>query len=249
MKQKMFSLMSILLISALTLSACGSKPNQSGQPNSTEATAATGKTEDKTISDSAIQEGTAKLLKTAKQLRKASTVGDEAKIRDLGPKLEETWATFEDGVKPKYPDIYEQIEKNLDPTIAASKASPIDKEILLKIDNQLIQELYDLSQKLIPVDQIKSGVTQMLGTTSDLKKEIAAGNEAKVKELGPKLEEVWSTFEDGVRPRSADLYEKIEKSLNPEVAGSQISPIDKTVLSQLNEELIKTLNETVQTLN
>ncbi|MNK27542.1 hypothetical protein D3C87_459000 [compost metagenome] len=249
MKQKMFLLMSILLISALTLSACGSKPNQSGQPNSTEATAATGKTEDKTISDSAIQEGTAKLLKTAKQLRKASTVGDEAKIRDLGPKLEETWATFEDGVKPKYPDIYEQIEKNLDPTIAASKASPIDKEILLKIDNQLIQELYDLSQKLIPVDQIKSGVTQMLGTTSDLKKEIAAGNEAKVKELGPKLEEVWSTFEDGVRPRSADLYEKIEKSLNPEVAGSQISPIDKTVLSQLNEELIKTLNETVQTLN
>ncbi|MNS20916.1 hypothetical protein D3C71_668000 [compost metagenome] len=249
MKQKMFLLMSILLISALTLSACGSKPNQSGQPNSTEATAATGKTEDKTISDSAIQEGTAKLLKTAKQLRKASTVGDEAKIRDLGPKLEETWATFEDGVKPKYPDIYEQIEKNLDPTIAASKASPIDKEILLKIDNQLIQELYDLSQKLIPVDQIKSGVTQMLGTTSDLKKEIAAGNEAKVKELGPKLEEVWGTFEDGVRPRSADLYEKIEKSLNPEVAGSQISPIDKTVLSQLNEELIKTLNETVQTLN
>ncbi|MNN48459.1 hypothetical protein D3C81_1629370 [compost metagenome] len=89
----------------------------------------------------------------------------------------------------------------------------------------------------------------MLGTTSDLKKEIAAGNEAKVKELGPKLEEVWGTFEDGVRPRSADLYEKIEKSLNPEVAGSQISPIDKTVLSQLNEELIKTLNETVQTLN
>ena len=128
--------------------------------------------------------------------------------------MEEVWSTFEDGVKPKYPDIYEQIEKNLDPTIAASKASPIDKEVLLKIDNQLIQVLYDLSQKLIPVDQIKAGVTKMLRTTSDLKKEIEGGNEAKVKELGPKLEDVWSTFEDGVRP-VAPTFMKNRKKLKP----------------------------------
>ncbi|MFC5446686.1 hypothetical protein [Paenibacillus aestuarii] len=248
MKQKMFLVTSILLISALTLSACGSKATPSTQSNKTEATTATEKKDEKAVSDSSIKEGTAKLLKTAKQLSKAATAGDEAIIKETGPKLEEVWSSFEDGVKPKYPDVYEQIEKNLNPAIAAAKASPLDKDAVLKIDKELIQVLYDFSQKLIPADQIKAGATKMLGTSSDLKKEIEAGNETKVKELGPKLEEVWSTFEDGVRPRSADLYEKIEKSLNPEVAGSQKSPIDKAVLTQLNEDLIKALNETVQTI-
>ncbi|UUZ81077.1 hypothetical protein LJK88_41220 [Paenibacillus sp. P26] len=212
------------------------------------ATASSQPSGSNTVSDAAVKEGTAKLLKTAKRLNKAAAAGDEAKIKELGPKLEEVWGSFEDGVKPKYPDIYEQVEKSLDPAIGASKASKIDKDAVSKLDSQLIQALYDLSQKLIPVDQIKAGSTQMLGIAGDLKKEIEAGNEAKVKELGPKLEDIWSTFEDGVRPRSADLYEKIEKSLNPEVAGSQKSPMDKQALSQLNDGLIQALNEAVQSL-
>jgi hypothetical protein len=69
-----------------------------------------------------------------------------------------------------------------------------------------------------------------------------------VKELGPKLEEVWKIFEDGVQPRNADLYANIEKSLNPEVAGSQKSPMDKSVLGQLNDGLTQALNELIQTI-
>lgn len=88
----------------------------------------------------------------------------------------------------------------------------------------------------------------MVGHTSELKKAIEAGNEAKVKEIGPMLEETWKTFEDGVRPRNADLYEKIEKSLNPEVAGSQKSPIDKQVLTQLNDGLAQSLKDLIQNI-
>lgn len=233
---------SIALIVALGLSACGSQGSPSVPSSPKETAPAAGKT----VSDAAVVEGTAKLLKAAKQLKKSAAAGDEAKIKETGPKLEEIWSSFEDGVKPKYPDAYEQVEKSLNPAIAAAKASPVDKEAVIKINDQLIQALYDLSQKLISVDQIKAGVTTLLGTANELKKEIEAGNEAKVKELGPKLEATWSTFEDGIRPRSAELYEKIEKSLNPEVAGSQKSPMDKAVLSKLNEELIQTLNETMQ---
>lgn len=188
------------------------------------------------------------MLSTAKQLRKAATAANETKMKELGPKLEEAWASFEDEVKPKYPEIYEQVEKSLNPAVAAAKASAIDKEALLKLDNQLIQVLYDLSGKLITADEVKAGANQMLATTNELKKEIEAGNEAKVKELGPKLEEVWKTFEDGVPPRSAELYEKIEKNLNPEVAGSQKSPLDKQVLGQLNEGLTQSLNELIHSL-
>ncbi|SCW67595.1 hypothetical protein SAMN04487970_102738 [Paenibacillus tianmuensis] len=237
-----------LLLSAALLSACGSAPTPSAQANNGQASPAPFKTENKAVSDAAIKEGTAKLLKTAKQLRKAAAAGDEAKIKELGPKLEDAWGAFEDGVKPKYLDLYEKIEKNLDPAIAATKASPLNKEVLSKANDQLIQTLYELSQKLIPADQIKAGATQMLGIVGDLKKEIEAGNEAKVKELGPKLEDVWSTFEDGVRPRNAELYEKLEKSLNPEVAGSQKSPLDKQALSQLNDGLTQALNELLQTI-
>ncbi|TVY08218.1 hypothetical protein [Paenibacillus cremeus] len=238
MKKQLLNLLIVLAISASVLSACGSTKQPEGNVN---AAATVAKSPEISVKD-----GTAKLLSTAKQLRKAATAGDEAKIKETGPKLEETWATFEDGVKAKYPDLYEQVEKSLNPAVSGAKAAKIDKDAILKIDNQLIQTLFDLSAKLIPVDQVKAGANQMLATTAELKKEIAAGNDAKVKELAPKLEDVWKTFEDGVPPRSADLYEKIEKSLNPEVAGSQKTPIDKQVMTQLNDGLTKALNELIQ---
>jgi iron uptake system EfeUOB component EfeO/EfeM len=249
MKTKLIVLSFLLVVSAAALAACGSKADPKQQSSAGTAPAAAQSDKNNAAADdAAIKEGTAKLLSAAKQLRKAATAGDEAKIKEQGPKLEQAWSAFEDGVKPKYPDIYEQVEKNLNPLVAAAQASSIDKDAVLKADNQLIQVLYDLSGKLIPVEQIKAGANQMLETANALKKEIEAGNEAKVKELGPKLEDVWKTFEDGVPPRSADLYEKVEKSLNPEVAGSQKSPIDKQVLAQLNEGLTTALNELVQTI-
>jgi iron uptake system EfeUOB component EfeO/EfeM len=238
-KQVMMSVMALTLSVAM-FSGCGAKPGEK-----VTAPAAQGQSTTK-APELSVKDGTAKLLSTAKQLRKAATASDEAKIKELGPNLEEVWASFEDGVKSKYPDIYDQIERSLNPTVAAAKTSTIDKDAILKIDNQLIQVLFDLSGKLITVDQVKAGANQMIGTTSELKKEIAAGNEAKVKELAPKLEDTWKTFEDGVPPRSADLYEKIEKSLNPEVAGSQKSPIDKQVMTQLNDSLTQALSELIQ---
>jgi iron uptake system EfeUOB component EfeO/EfeM len=242
MKKKLMMSVLALTLSAAMLSACGAKPE-----GKTATPVAQGQSATK-APELSVKDGTAKLLSTAKQLRKAATAGDEAKIKEVGPNLEEVWASFEDGIKAKYPDIYDQIEKSLNPAVAAAKTSTIDKDAVLKIDNQLIQVLFDLSGKLITVDQVKAGVNQMLGTTSELKKEIAAGNDAKVKELAPKLEDTWKTFEDGVPPRSADLYDKIEKSLNPEVAGSQKSPVDKQIMNQLNDSLTQALNELIQVI-
>lgn len=229
-----------LTLSAAMLSACGAKPEGKAADSAVQEQS-TPKAPELSVKD-----GTANLLSTAKQLRIAAIAGDEAKIKEVGPNLEEVWASFEDGVKAKYPDIYDQIEKNLNPAVAATKTSTIDKDAVLKIDDQLIQVLFDLSGKLITVDQVKTGANQMLGTTSELKKEIASGNDAKVKELAPKLEDTWKTFEDGVLPRSADLYDKIEKSLNPEVTGSQKNPVDKQVMTQLNDSLTQALNELIQ---
>lgn len=238
--KKLTSLIALSLMTTIALSGCASQQNAASTPTSSVGT--TSKATTKTEAPN-IKEGVAKLLHTAKQIRKGATQGDEAKVRENGPKLEEIWSSFEDGVKEKYPNEYKKVEEYLDPTIAASKATPIDKKVLLKIDNQLINELYGLSEKLISVDEIKAGVSKMLDTTTQLKQAIQAGDQAKVKELGPKLEETWSSFEDGVKPRYADLYEKLEKPLNPEVAGSQVSPLDKQTLDNLNNELTQVLNE------
>jgi iron uptake system EfeUOB component EfeO/EfeM len=235
------ALIALSLMSTIALSGCSSQ--QTATPTNQSSTQATSKDTVKNEATPNIKDGVAKLLHTAKQVRKGATKGDEAIVRENGPKLEEIWSSFEDGVKEKYPDVYKNVEEYLDPTIAATKAKPIDKAVLLKIDNQLIDELYGLSEKLISVDEIKAGVSEMLETTAQLKQAIEAGDQAKVKELGPKLEETWSSFEDGVKPRYGELYEKLEKPLNPEVAGSQVSPLDKETLEKLNNELTQALNE------
>lgn len=97
-------------------------------------------------------------------------------------------------------------------------------------------------------DTVKKGANDLISVTDDVQKEIEAGNEAKIKELGPKLEDVWSSFEDNVNKDYADYYEKIEESLNPEVAASKANPIDIKVVGKLNESLNKTLKELVQSI-
>ena len=177
------------ILSMLALTGCGSKGATVDKQEATTAKTAQVDT-NKIPSDGAVKEGVAKLFKDAKQLNKAAIAGDEVKIKEYGPKLEESWSKIEDGIKPKYPEIYDQIEKSLNPIVAGTKSSAIDKDAILKLDNQLIQVLNDLSQKLIPADQVKIGATQLIGLTNDFKKSIDMGDEAKIKEIGPKLEEV-----------------------------------------------------------
>ena len=90
---------------------------------------------------------------------------------------------------------------------------------------------------------IKSGVTKMLGITADLKKAIDAGDEAKVKTTGPQLEDVWASFEDKVKDKYPDIYKKVEDSLDPTIAGSKASPLNKEALGKLNDQLTQALNE------
>lgn len=193
-------------------------------------------------SDDQIKDGAAKLLQTAKELREAAIAGDEVKLKAYGPELEENWSKIEDGIKPQYPKFYEQVEKYLNPAVAGTQASAIDKDAILQLDDQLIQVLNDL----VEVGQIKAGATELLAVTTDMKNAIKSGDEAKIKEVGPKLEEVWSTFEDSVKPRYAGIYQEIEKNLNPEVAGVQKTPMDTKKLTQLNDSLAKVLTTLLQ---
>ena len=90
---------------------------------------------------------------------------------------------------------------------------------------------------------IKTGVTKMLSITADLKTAIDAGDEAKVKVTGPQLEDAWKPFEDDAKQKYPDLYKKVEASLDPTIAGSKVSPLDRQILGKLNGDLVRVLNE------
>jgi iron uptake system EfeUOB component EfeO/EfeM len=91
--------------------------------------------------------------------------------------------------------------------------------------------------------KVSDGVNKMLDTTEQLSKAIDSGDQAKVKEVGPKLEDQWSTFEDDVKKDNKDLYQKIEKYLDPTIAGSEASELNKDALSTLNDQLTAALKE------
>jgi iron uptake system EfeUOB component EfeO/EfeM len=91
--------------------------------------------------------------------------------------------------------------------------------------------------------KVSEGVNKMLDTTGQLSKAIDSGDQAKVKEVGPKLEDQWKTFEDDVKKDNKDLYAKVEKYLDPTIAGSQATPLDKNALSTLNGQLTDALKE------
>ena len=74
--------------------------------------------------------------------------------------------------------------------------------------------------------KVSDGVNKMLDTTGQLSKAIDRGDQAKAKEIGPKLEDQWSSFEDEVKKENKSLYNKVEKYLDPTIAGTEASPLD-----------------------
>lgn len=99
--------------------------------------------------------------------------------------------------------------------------------------------------KTTKVMDIKTGTSQMLAITSQLKQALAAGDETKVKQLGAKLETTWSQYEDQVKAKHADLYKNVETYLDPTIAGTEASPLNKNAVSKLNDQLIQALQELV----
>jgi iron uptake system EfeUOB component EfeO/EfeM len=93
---------------------------------------------------------------------------------------------------------------------------------------------------------IKTGAIHMLSLTNELKKQIDAGNATKIKMIGPQLEDIWHSFEEGVKPKYPDIYADVEKNLDPLVAGCQASSFDKKTLAKLNDQLAQALDKLVQ---
>ncbi|AEF95249.1 hypothetical protein Desca_2421 [Desulfotomaculum nigrificans CO-1-SRB] len=88
---------------------------------------------------------------------------------------------------------------------------------------------------------ISQGTQNMRDVLKEMKNELANKDEAKVIKVSEKLEENWKIFEDSVKDKSPDLYEKVEKPLGAIQAGVKVKPLDAKTLTASIDELDKTL--------
>jgi iron uptake system EfeUOB component EfeO/EfeM len=131
------------LAGILVLSGCGQGNTGNGKTSSETQDSAS-----HTVTDADIRQGVSAMLSLAHEFKVEIESGDEAKLKVTGSRLEETWSRFEDGVKVRFPDQYENVETVLDPVVAGSKTSPLDKATLARLDDQLVQVLNTLKAKI-----------------------------------------------------------------------------------------------------
>ena len=90
---------------------------------------------------------------------------------------------------------------------------------------------------------ISDGAKEMKQTITDLKAQLNEKNAAKVKESGENLEKSWQKFEDEVKDKNADLYEKVETPLHTIEAGAKSQPLDEQTLNKAADELDTVLSD------
>ncbi|WP_088070722.1 hypothetical protein [Gottfriedia luciferensis] len=90
---------------------------------------------------------------------------------------------------------------------------------------------------------IKTGSDDMIKTISELKTQVKNNDEAKAKESGEALEKSWEKFEDSVKDKDKDLYEKVETPLHIIEAGVKVSPLNADTLNQAGDELENVLKD------
>jgi iron uptake system EfeUOB component EfeO/EfeM len=90
---------------------------------------------------------------------------------------------------------------------------------------------------------IADGAKEMKQLLTDMKTQLTTKDAAKVKNSGEKLEKTWQTFEDSVKDKSPDLYEKVETPLHTIEAGAKVEPLDTQTLNNAATELDNTLTE------
>jgi len=90
---------------------------------------------------------------------------------------------------------------------------------------------------------ISEGAKEMQKTIAELKTQLNDKDSAKVKKSGEELEESWEKFEDNVKDKDKELYEKVETPLHTIEAGAKSEPLDVNTLSAAADELNNTLTE------
>ncbi|MFL0266683.1 hypothetical protein [Candidatus Clostridium radicumherbarum] len=96
------------------------------------------------------------------------------------------------------------------------------------------------TQKTITISE---GSQNMRAALKNMKALMTAKDEDGAIKEGSKLEANWKLFEDNVKDKNKDLYEKVEGPLDIINAGIKIKPLDTKTLNTAIDSLDNTLSE------
>ncbi|MDQ0888698.1 iron uptake system component EfeO [Paenibacillus sp. V4I9] len=182
-----------------------------------------GKTETTEVTKVPVKEGSAALLTSLDQLKgqlDTSKVKDPKKQSTL---LENQWASFEDEVKPKFPELYFKVEKFLTPLEAGLKQDKLDYATLTALNNNLKAAITELSASL---DDNKGAVNKDVIAASKELQEAAKAYNKYVQEQGKQLVAGLEQLDAAVK--SGDLKKAQESYGQSRMPYERIEPIIET---------------------
>ncbi|EKQ55812.1 MULTISPECIES: hypothetical protein [unclassified Clostridium] len=238
----MKSVRNLLLIAvlgtAITVTGCGVQKTEQTKPAESTAQTASQETKAFTINDASNN-----MRNILKDMKTQVSNNEEDKVNEGGTKLEDTWKEFEDkfedDLKDKYLDLYVKIEDPLEVIEAASKVKPLDTKVLNESIDKLDSELVKLQEN----DATATGIENMRDTLKEMNTNLNNKKEDKAIEISDKLEENWSSFEDGIKDNYKNLYEEVESPLGVIQADVKMKPLDTKTLTAAIDELDKTLDQ------
>lgn len=233
--KKLFMVSSLGIV--LTLAGCGTQKTEqvtNSAQNQTKQEAPAEK--QKTLT---IQEGSNNMKEVIKQMKAELNNKEEDKVIKTSEGLEGNWKIFEDNVKEKYFTLYDKVEDPLHTITAAVKVKPLDVKVLNTAIDTLDKQLEQYQQS----DLITTGTQNMRDALKKMKNKISQNDEERTIKTSAYLEINWKKFEDNVKAKSPELYEKIEEPLKSINAAVKIKPLDTKALNTNIDNLDKQLEQ------
>ncbi|MDR6882258.1 EfeM/EfeO family lipoprotein [Bacillus sp. 3255] len=182
-----------------------------------------GKTEPAEVAKVPFKEGSAALIASIDGLK---TQLDSSKVKDakkLSTQLEAQWASFEDEVKPKYPELYFKVEKFLIPLEAGLKQDKLDYAALTALNTNLKTALTELASSFA---ENKGAVNKdVIAASQELQAAAKAYNQY-VQEQGKQLVAGLEQLDAAVK--SGDLKKAQEAYGQSRMPYERIEPIIET---------------------
>lgn len=214
---KLFNYISIVVIvSSLALSGCAKSETKKSTALAASATPAATASVDP-------QTGITSMLDVSALFKTAVEAKDAAQVNKIGPQLEDAWASFEDYIKPNYPDDYLKVENSLTPLTSGAKQDSLDFAILTKLNEDLKTVLEKLKSDL-----------------ADGKKAV----DAKALESSPELQAAAKSYMAYVNEQGEQLVVQLEK-LQAAIASGDLKAAQREyVQSRMPYERIEPIIET-----
>ncbi|MBA2940023.1 EfeM/EfeO family lipoprotein [Paenibacillus sp. CGMCC 1.16610] len=182
-----------------------------------------GKTETAEVTKVPFKEGSAALLTSIDQLKGQLDANKIKDAKKLSTQLEDQWASFEDEVKPKFPELYFKVEKFLIPLEAGLKQDKLDYPTLTALNTNAKAAMAELTTAFT---ENKGAVNKDVIEASKELQEAAKAYNKYVQDQGKQLVSLLEQLDTAVK--SGDLKKAQEAYGQSRMPYERIEPIIET---------------------